>query len=229
MITEIKTCETAQQTVDLATSKLTSSLESALAIQKKILLLLSGGFNLKIIDQIDKKLLNHQNITSYVLDERFSKDPSLNNSLQIKEKGINVNLTVPNDQESLLEFADRFNTELEAWLEQNPDGEIICTLGMGPDGHIAGISPMPEDQAKFEEIFNQDRLIVGYVGNLSPAARVTTSPNFLAKINLFIALILGEAKKPVFDDFINKRTQPNFHPVQLLHKLSGQTIVFTDL
>lgn len=229
MITEIKTCETAQQAIDLATSKLTSNLESALASQKKTLLLLSGGSNLKILDQISKELLNNPKITIYVLDERFSKDPSLNNSIQIKEKGVNINLTVPNDQESLIEFANRFNVELETWLEQNPDGEIICTLGMGPDGHIAGISPMPDNSDRFEQVFNQDQLVIGYIGNLSPAERVTTSPNFLSRINFFIALILGEAKRPVFEDFINKRTKAHLHPVQLLHKFSGQTVVFTDL
>lgn len=229
MISDIKSCKTAEEAIDLATSKLTDSLQTALDRNKKILLLLSGGSNLKIVDQISKELINNPNIASYVLDERFSKDPSLNNSLQIKEKGVNINLTVPNNQESLLDFATRFNDELKAWLEKNPEGEIICTLGMGPDGHIAGISPMPDDQDRFEQIFNQDQLVIGYVGNLSPAERVTTSPIFLAKVNLFVALILGEAKRPVFKDFINKKTKANLHPVQLLHKFLGQTLVFTDL
>ncbi len=229
MISNIKSCKTAEEAIDLATSKLTDSLQTALDRNKKILLLLSGGSNLKIVDQISKELINNPNIASYVLDERFSKDPSLNNSLQIKEKGVNINLTVPGDQESLLDFTNRFNDELKAWLEKNPEGEIICTLGMGPDGHIAGISPMPDDQDLFEQTFSQNQLVIGYTGNLSPAERVTTSPNFLSKINLFVALILGEAKRPVFNDLINKKTKENLHPAQLLHKFPGETVVFTDL
>lgn len=229
MISNIKSCKTAQEAINLATAKLIDSLQIALNRNKKILLLLSGGSNLKILDQISKELINNPNITSYVLDERFSKDPSLNNSLQIKEKGVDIKLTVPSDQESLLDFASRFNDELKIWLEQNPDGEIICTLGMGPDGHIAGISPMPDDQDRFEQTFSQNQLVIGYTGNLSPAERVTTSPNFLSKINLFVALILGEAKRPVFNDLINKKTKENLHPAQLLHKFPGETVVFTDL
>lgn len=229
MISHIKSCKTAEEAIDLATSKLTDSLQTALDRNKKILLLLSGGSNLKIVDQISKELINNPNIASYVLDERFSKDPSLNNSLQIKEKGVNINLTFPGDQESLLDFTNRFNDELKAWLEKNPEGEIICTLGMGPDGHIAGISPMPDDQDLFEQTFSQNQLVIGYTGDLSPAERVTTSPNFLSKINLFVALILGEAKRPVFNDFISKKTKANLHPVQLLHKFPGETVVFTDL
>lgn len=226
---KIESCETAEEAIDGAASKLTSSLENALARNKKILLFLSGGSNLKILDLISKELLDNPAITIYVLDERFSADPSLNNSLQIKEKGININLIVPGDQESLQTFADRFDKELVTWLEQNPDGEVICTLGMGPDGHMAGISPMPEDPAKFDETFNQDKLVVGYTGNLSPPERVTTSPNFLAMVNLFIALILGEPKRPAFNSFINRETKPSTHPIQLLHKFLGKTIIFTDL
>lgn len=229
MISDIKSCKLAEEAINLATAKLADSLQIALARNKKILLLLSGGSNLKILDQISKELVNNPNIASYVLDERFSKDPSLNNSLQIKEKGVNIKLTVPGDQESLLDFASRFNDELETWLEQNPGGEIICTLGMGPDGHIAGISPMPDDQDRFEQTFSQNQLVIGYTGNLAPAERVTTSPIFLAKVNLFVALILGEAKRPVFNDFINKKTKANLYPVQLLHKFPGETVVFTDL
>lgn len=229
MISNIKSCKIAEEAINLATAKLIDSLQIALNHNKKILLLLSGGSNLKILDQISKELINNPNITSYVLDERFSKDPSLNNSLQIKEKGVNIKLTVPSDQESLLDFASRFNDELKIWLEQNPEGEIICTLGMGPDGHIAGISPMPDDQDRFEQTFSQNQLVIGYTGNLSPAERVTTSPNFLSKINLFVALILGEAKRPVFNDLINKKTKENLHPAQLLHKFPGETVVFTDL
>lgn len=226
---KIESCETAEKAIDLAAAKLANSLENALSSNKKILLLLSGGSNLKILDQIPKGLLDNKNITIYVLDERFSSDPSLNNSLQIKEKGININLTVPTDQESLQDFTSRFNNELRLWLDQNPVGEVISTLGMGPDGHMAGISPMPEDQKKFDETFNQDKLVIGYTGNLSPAERVTVSPAFLARINLFIALIAGESKREAFKHFVNRNTKPNVHPIQLLHEFLGKTIIFTDL
>jgi 6-phosphogluconolactonase/glucosamine-6-phosphate isomerase/deaminase len=226
---KIESCQTAEQAIDKAASKLTSGLETALASGKKILLLLSGGSNLKILDQIPKELLDNKNITIYVLDERFSSDPGLNNSLQIKEKGININLTVPNPEESLEVFASRFNDELRLWLDQNPVGEIISTLGMGPDGHMAGISPMPEDSTRFEETFNQDKLAIGYVGNLSPAERVTVLPSFLARINLFITLITGEPKRAAFESFVNRNTKPNIHPIQLLHQFLGKTIIFTDL
>ncbi len=226
---KIESCETAEKAINLAAKKLIDSLESALSSNKMILLMLSGGSNLKILDLVPKELLDNPGITIYVLDERFSSDLALNNSLQIKEKGVNINLTVPDHEESLEAFASRFNDELRLWLNQNPDGELIATLGMGPDGHMAGISPMPEDQSKFDATFNQEKLAIGYVGNLSPAERVTVSPAFLARINLFITLITGEPKREAFKNFINRKTKPNVHPIQLLHEFLGKTIIFTDL
>ena len=173
--------------------------------------------------------MHHEALTIYVFDERFSSEPSLNNSLQIQALGVPITLTVPTKTETLSAFAHRFNQVLTEWLTTNQQGVVIATLGMGPDGHIAGISPFPEDPNRFAEIFNQDQMAVGYIGNLQPPERVTVTPKFLKRITTIIGVITGQNKQEAWQAVTQKTTPIHVHPAQLLHELKAKMLFFTDL
>lgn len=227
---EIQKCENAELAIKEAITALTATLEQALETGKSVLLFLSGGSNLKLLGNLPKNVLNHKALSICVFDERFSKEAALNNSLQIQALGLPIALSVPTEEETLSAFAGRFNQLLSDWLANNEQGIIIATLGMGPDGHIAGISPFPDDPQYFTKIFmNQDALAVGYVGNLQPPERVTVTPKLLAHITTIIGVITGQAKQTAWQAFMQKATPAHVHPVQLLHALKAKMLFFTDL
>jgi 6-phosphogluconolactonase/glucosamine-6-phosphate isomerase/deaminase len=228
---EIKYYETPELALSSAVAELKRVLEETVRQGQDVLLLLSGGSNLKVLEKIDKELLNHPKMTKYVLDERFSTDPKENNSKQIDALGIQVQPTVPGDGETLEAFASRFDGELKKWKTEHPQGKTVATLGMGPDGHIAGIGPKPEDEVGFAETFyNTDKLVVGYIGSLTPPQRVTVTPKFLKSyVDEMIGLILGEGKREAFEAFKNKSTKANMHPAQILHEAQGQVTIMTDI
>jgi 6-phosphogluconolactonase/glucosamine-6-phosphate isomerase/deaminase len=228
---DIQTFPSSELALQRAVSELTVALQEALSQEKDVLLLLSGGSNLKVLDQIDKAIINSPKVTKFVLDERFSADPQENNSLQIEALGIHIHLTVPKATDTLQSFAARFNDDLKLWIKAHPQGKIICTLGMGPDGHIAGIGPMIDDAEAFQKtFFDTDKLVVGYTGSLVPPKRVTITPQFLTKnVDTVIGLILGESKRGALTAFKNETTAANVHPAQILHRAKGQLIIMTDI
>ncbi len=46
-------------------------------------------------------------------------------------------------------LAQRMEKNLRAWKNQNPQGKIIATLGIGADGHTAGIFPFADNSSTF--------------------------------------------------------------------------------
>ncbi len=213
-----------------AINELKKALSEELQKKRKILLLLSGGANLKVAQEAIE-LINNDMVTAYVLDERFSSDPSVNNSIQLSNLGINVCLTVPAETESINDFAERFDNEIRSWIENNHEGTILCTWGMGPDGHIAGISPMAESKDQFKKIFiNTDKYVIGYSGNLIPPQRVTLTPSFITeKIDLALGFVTGDSKKEAWKIFLSTDVDENAFPVKILKRSKGQVIISTDL
>ncbi len=227
---EIKKYDSSEDSFAGAVSELTQALGAAEQEKRKILLLLSGGANLKVAEEA-KELINNDLVTAYVLDERYSSDPSVNNSIQLKNLGINVELMIPAENEGVSEFAMRFDHEIRSWVDANSEGIVICTWGMGPDGHIAGISPMPNSRDQFEKIFIQtDQYVVGYSGNLVPPQRVTVTPNFITdKIDLVLGFVTGDSKIEAWKKFQLPDIKENALPVKILNRAKGQIIISTDL
>ena len=71
-------------------------------------------------------------------------------------------------------------------------------MGMGPDGHTAGIMPFPEDENRFDVLFqNSEKWVVGYDAeekNQYPL-RVTTTIPFLRMVDYALLYCVGENKK----------------------------------
>jgi 6-phosphogluconolactonase/glucosamine-6-phosphate isomerase/deaminase len=207
----IFTYETAPQAQQAAVQRLTRALAAAHQDAEPVLLLLSGGSNLAIAAAVDTQL--YKNVTILPLDERYSTDPSTNNSLQMQALGLPVQLVVPEPSETVAALGIRFEQLLKDWRQQHPQGKIIITLGMGTDGHIAGISPLPDNPNRFDQLFvTTHQWAVGYEGLLLPPERVTvTMPFLLTQVDQGIGYITGAEK-------LFKLTQASL-PQQLLHQL----------
>lgn len=223
------TFSSAQEAQTAASQHLRNTLQELITLNKPTLMLLSGGSNIQVAAAVDHDILHHSLITRMALDERFTQDTQQNNSLLLQMAGVDVVPTIPHPQETLEQFGQRFALLLKTWLDDNPNGKVICTLGMGADGHIAGISPFPNDKEQFSQLFlKTNELAIGYTGNLQPPQRVTVTPTFLTRVDTIVTCITGEEKRAVLKTFVQHSSQPHQHPVQLLHTLPAAITLYTD-
>jgi 6-phosphogluconolactonase/glucosamine-6-phosphate isomerase/deaminase len=192
-----------------------------------LLFLTSSGSALPLLDFISPDVLN-ENITFSVLDERYSTDPTINNfsqvmtthfyatAMQKKCKYIETTIT---PEDTLEESADEFESSLKTWREKYPDGIIIATQGMGPDGHTSGIMPFPENEERFNELFlNPNKWVVGYdaTGKNQYPLRITTTIPFLKMVDYSVMYVTGENKKNPLQKVIEK--------VAALHEIPAAVI-----
>jgi len=167
-----------------------------------ILLLLSGGSALSILEHFPGAVLG-ENITIGVLDERFDPDPTDQNYYSLKQfpfykkaKESGVNFIESNHLTTVYMLADDLTRDWESWVKNNPDGKIVATMGIGPDGHTAGIMPFPEDPQKFKELFEDDISTIAYsAGSKNPIPiRATATNTFLRKIDRAFVFMSGKDK-----------------------------------
>lgn len=227
------------QSKDEAVAAAGENLNSLLVENKKqaVLLMLSAGSALAILDYVGELALS-ENLTVSMIDERFSQEKDINNFLQMQKtdfytramaKDISFIGTLPRPQESMPDFAARWEKSLHNWQEKNPKGIVIATLGMGSDGHVAGIFP-EDDEKKFKKLFNSSSWTAGYdVGNKNKyKERVTTTLTFFKQIDHGISYICGEEKKQKFYELLNSRQPSNILPAVAIANLKSVK-VFTDI
>lgn len=170
-------------------------------VNKPILLMVSGGSAFSLLDSISKYELG-TNITLTVLDERFSTDVTINNFSQLEEtnfyktavaSGVKTISTKVLAGENLEALQERFDLALHSWREENEEGVIIATMGIGSDGHTAGILPVETGVD-----FAGAEWVVGYT--VAPEInehreRVTVTETFLRnQVNETIVYAVGREK-----------------------------------
>lgn len=230
------------QNTDISSVKLAaiSALEECLIKNKnkEILLLLSGGSAFSLLTLNKKYFTNH--LTIGVLDERYSTNPHINNFHQLsdtsffktaKENGCTFIDTGVNVNESMQDLAFRFEKELKLWKDNNLEGVIVITQGMGADGHTSGIIPFPEDKFLFCTQFeNENKWVVGYdAGKKNPyPLRVTTTIPFLKEVDISIMYVAGNEKKDVLKKVLLENTPLHIFPATVIKEMK-KVLLFTDI
>jgi len=208
------------------------------AAGKPVLLLISGGSGFDVLNQLSDELFSAR-ITVSVIDERFSTDPTINNYLQLQKtdfyrkamaKGVPVIDTIPKDSESIEEMAKRFEGELKDWRMSHPDGIMVALLGIGRDGHTAGMIGNPEDKGSFQFMFEDDSVwVAGHdAENRNPyPLRVTTTMPFLRKLDTCIVYAVGEAKKYALTAILSQNGDLYRTPGRIIQELK-HCLLYTD-
>lgn len=222
-----------------AQKKASSKLASLLTHHQDspILLLLSGGTAIKILNKSLASKLNEKTTLS-ILDERYTTDPSINNFAQLKSttfyqcaqrRGVHEISTLPQRNESMKDLEKQFERSLRIWIEKNRNGKIIATFGIGKDTHTAGIMPFPEDKHLFENLFNGEKWVASYNAGAKNEHknRITTTLTFLRIINSGVVFVIGEDKKIALKTVINNKTDIYKHPARILNQIRN-TFLFTD-
>ena len=230
-------------------SKKMATREASLALSKEltqlsikkipILLLLSGGSALKLLDNVDISWIGH-NVTIGVLDERFSTDESVNNYSQLtktkfyqqsREAGCSFIETYVLSNETQEMLCERFEKALKEWKQTNPTGIIFITQGEGPDGHTSGVLPFPENPELFKELFlNPKKWVVAYDANSKSSypLRVTTTLSFLKEVNISFLFVCGSDKKGALSSALDAEGTLAETPARIIQEMPDVRI-FTDI
>jgi 6-phosphogluconolactonase/glucosamine-6-phosphate isomerase/deaminase len=144
-----------------------------------------------------------------MLDERYTHDPTESNFAQLTtlpmwdaacKAGVRHIDTRPLPIESLEDTAHRLNIAFKHWHITHHDAVVVATVGIGPDGHIAGILPYPSDPTLFASLFLSDhRCIRGYQVSVEKnphTKRITTTLAYLKRhVARAVVYATGEEKR----------------------------------
>lgn len=177
-------------------------------------LFISGGSALKVINEFAKRAnssLNHLSIS--FVDERI--DPEHSNHAQLLKEYPEV---IPATQ------ALGAKWEMPEWSKQ-----IIVLLGMGNDGHIAGI--FPDEEESFAKRFIQTtNLFVEYETDKHLYKKRSTMTFLgLLKANHILAYITGKEKEASLKKALHDHPPLYECPAAFFAQTSQTCEIFTDL
>lgn len=198
--------------------------------QTPVLLLFSSESPAALFDTLTVPS-DASHVTVSVLDERcdLGDYETLHKSqmaVQLREAGAtHIELSCGDDPAA---SATQFGNALEEWRNANQNGRIIAVMGVGQDGHIAGILPGYANEQPFTE-----ELVTYYeaMPEISTATtRITTTTKFLLdSVDIAVVYITGLEKHEIVEHIVDPEDQSSLHvPVRLLYKMKD-VMIFTDV
>lgn len=209
---------------------------------KDTLILFSGGSSLALIDYMHPDVLPLRSTIS-ILDDRYTFEKNESNFSLLekttffkgaKERGIQHIDPRPLQEETLEEAGNRFDLALKEWHVTHKEGRVVATIGIGPDGHVAGILPMPKKSDAFKKIFFDARkCAVGY--EISPeinphTKRITTTLTYIERhIEHAVIYATGTQKRDALTQMLEKdKEEFEKIPARIVHRIQHATL-FTDI
>lgn len=199
-----------------------------------VLLLVSGGSAFKLLESVEIDSLS-EHCTLGVLDERYSIDPEVNNFAQLTRstfysgalsQGIQIIDTRVAQDETMEEVQARWDTLLHEWNERNPNGVVIVTMGVGKDGHIAGILPSVDTT-----LFEGNAWTCGYEvpKSVNPhTKRLTVTHTFLRTVVTHaIVFVVGEDKEQALQAVLREKGAIQETPARIVREISVVSL-YTD-
>ena len=134
--------------------------------------------------------------------------------------------------ESHQEHGTHFEKQLRAWKEKHIEGVVIATMGMGDDGHTAGIMPHKGDLNVFNGLFEQESTwVVSYDAgkkNEFPLRTTVTNTFLRNEVNHALLYVSGIAKKDAINKVLEPRGTLYDFPARIIHEMKNVTLV-TDI
>ena len=189
-----------------------------------VLFLSSGGSALELLNEVGEQYLSHD-LTVGILDERMNVDPKTSNSSKFRKTPFFAKLEAKN-----ILLVDIFK-EAFTFREKYPQGKVIITQGVGADGHTAGIFPFPEDEKKFQDLFqDKEHLVVEYDagGKTEYSSRATITMPFLRQVDHSLVFLTGEEKRNALERILAEEGTLAETPARIIREMRDVTI-FTDI
>ncbi|MGH7141950.1 MAG: 6-phosphogluconolactonase [Candidatus Saccharimonadales bacterium] len=203
--------------------QLSQQLTKSLSDRKRTLWLISGGSNIAISTRVMAGL--PQNLTARLSirlsDERYGPAGHADsNTQQLLDAGFKLKdatFTPVIQGESLDLTLKSYSDDISRQFDQSE--VIIAQLGIGPDGHTAGILPnsiaaQPSHQ-----------LVVSY--QAADFRRLTLSFKALAQIDTAFVFAYGAAKKPALEQLRDQNLSLARQPAQILKRIS-RAYIYND-
>ncbi len=206
-----------------AIATLQSRLEQELTAGKRVLWLVSGGSNISASVQVmhDLEATITSRLTIMPVDERYGLVGHPDSNLgQLLAAGFDVKqarlIAVLRPDTSFEATADLFDNLARQAFSDNEI--VIAQLGMGADGHIAGILPNSPAVASPE-------FVAAYASQ--PYQRLTLTDHALKRVSAAYVLAFGEDKQVALERLTTKLVPYADQPAQILKELP-EAYVFSD-
>lgn len=189
--------------------------------KRRVLWLISGGSAIPVAVEAAARLKGHrlEGLTVSLVDERYgSEGHADSNWQQLIQAGFRLEsatLVPVLSGQSLQETTDSFDRFLTAQVDAGV--YILALLGIGLDGHTAGI--LPRSSAATAAGFVHAYEGGGY-------QRITTTFPFIERLDEAVVYAIGDTKRTALDD-LERDTDPKLHPAQIL-KLISKITIFND-
>jgi 6-phosphogluconolactonase/glucosamine-6-phosphate isomerase/deaminase len=211
-----------QVTTDEAEAKILSALQTALKKYARVLWIVSGGSSIPMVSAIMQRIseVDSAKLAIMLSDERFGPIGHPDSNLQQlyaaefepqQATVVPVLLPgVPLDQTNRI-YGEAVETAFKA------ADYIVAQLGIGPDGHIAGILPgsLATKPTK--------KWTVAY--ETPEYTRITMTPFALQQVSAVFAPVFGNAKKTPLENLRDKQLPLSKQPAQLLKEIDNVTIL----
>lgn len=203
---------------------LTQRLAEELRAGHRVLWILSGGSNISgsvtVMDSISGEL--SRGLTILLGDERYGVvGHTDSNEHQLKSSGFDRKqarlLKILQPDLSYEQTVRRYRDLVDQEFDQADI--IIAQLGIGADGHLAGI--LPQSSAARQS----SALVAGYQS--SPFQRLTLTFPALLRVTAAYVFAFGAAKHDALSDLKNKQLKPAQQPAQILKQLP-EAYVYND-
>lgn len=199
---------------------------------KTVACLCAGGSALKIFDAITDEVVKRRTIFM-MGDERVSREPSINNYDQLKARlgATFESFTVINtsfyDEDGQV-YVARLNSQVKTFLEKKYP--IINILGIGEDGHTAGIFPLSKES--FEKQYRDKGIYVPvHIEGLTIDSRASLTPSFITNhAQAIFVYAAGEKKRAVIERLKGAREDTSIHelPASIVLRHPHATL-YTDI
>lgn len=224
MITEKKSYKTKQDHNTACAEYLSHLVDTA---SRPLLLFYSGGSNADIVTIFlaqRVKQSNNKDIVLAPIDERFSTEHSnflqiTNYNPELYQESINTGISwldtspTEKDQYAMASlYGKRLQTAIASCKERN--GTILALMGMGQDGHVAGIFPNTNSEALFYTTYvdtNQDVVGIELDGENPYPKRFSVTIKCMEQIDQFILSFSGVKKQRIVRSI--EATRPPLHQV----------------
>jgi len=195
---------------------LTQCLARELSAGKKVMWLLSGGSNIpasvEVMDKISASL--SKNLTVSLADERYGEVDYVNSNWnQLITAGFEPKKAT---LEPVLKANFSFDETLERYKRIITDGRnnndiVIAQLGIGDDGHIAGILPGSPAATEVTD------MVCGYQSQ--PYLRLTITFPGLREVDTAYAFAFGNTKQATLTNLQTKLLPTIEQPAQILKEI----------
>lgn len=196
------------------------------AVNQDTLLLLSGGTSPGMLYRliVRDKVLKPGAVA--LVDERFGSSMHLNsNEKMIADTGLADYLD--NEGIPFYRILKEGNMEtVTAQYEETVRGlfkkfpKKVAVMGIGADGHTAGIKPGLE--------YGQSRLVISYDDKNGPfGKRITLTFEALSEVDEFIVLVFGEEKREALEKMLKEQDQCQY-PAVFYTKVPAKVKLLTD-